>query len=164
MKRIAARKRCTIAEAVYWYNVAPNDDVYSATAPANKLYNYEIRVLGIDRVLHSEPGDVGDSVWVKPPEARSHTKYKLGTVTKVISERTMEVDGMPRHVRDLRSAVPPETAPTRVQIFISDDEELPLLPLRRGAEEESSDSDGEVDRPMPRRSGRAKRFPDRYGL
>ena len=170
VKRIAARKRCTIAEAVYWYNVARNDDVDSATAPANKLYNYEIRVLGIDRVLHSEPGaidspyDVGDSVWVEPPEARCHTKYKLGTVTKVISEQTMEVDGMPRHVRDLRSAVPPETAPTRAQIFICDDEELPLLPVRREAEDGSSDSDGEVDRPMPRRSGRAKRFPDRYGL
>ena len=170
VKRIAARKRCTIAEAVYWYNVAPNDDVDSATAPANKLYNYEIRVLGIDRVLHSEPGaidspyDAGDSVWVKPPEARCHTKYKLGTVTKVISEQTMEVDGMPRHVRDLRSAVPPETAPTRAQIFISDDEELPLLAVRREADEGSYDSDGEVDRPMPRRSGRAKRFPDRYGL
>ena len=136
--------------------MAPNDDVDSATAPANKLYNYEIRVLGIDRVLHSEPVaidspyDVGDSVWVKPPEARCHTKYKLGTVTKVISEQTIEVDGMPRHVRDLRSAVPPETAPTRAQIFISDDEELPLLPVRREAEEGSSDSDGEVNRPMPR--------------
>ena len=69
-------------------------------------------------------------MWVKPPEARCHTKYKLGTVTKVIFEQTMEVDGMPRHVRDLRSAVPPETAPTRAQIFISDDEELPLLPAR----------------------------------
>ena len=106
-------------------------------------------MLGIDRVLHSGPGaidspyDVGDSVWVKPPEARCHTKYKLGTVTKVISEQSMEVDGMPRHVRDLRSAVPPETAPTRAQIFISDDEELPLLPVRRESEEGSSDSDGE---------------------
>ena len=39
-KRIAARKHCTIPEAVYWYNVAPKDDVDSATAPANKLYNY----------------------------------------------------------------------------------------------------------------------------
>ena len=36
VKRIAARTRCTIEEAVYWYNVAPKDDVDSATAPANK--------------------------------------------------------------------------------------------------------------------------------
>ena len=53
VKRIAARK-CSIAEAVYWYNVAPKDDVDTATAPANRLYNYEMRVLGIDRVLHDE--------------------------------------------------------------------------------------------------------------
>ena len=170
VKRIAARKHCTIAEAVYWYNVAPKDDIDSATAPANKLYNYEVRLLGIDRVLHSEPGaidspyDVGDTVWVKPSMNRCHTKYKLGTVTRVVSEQTMEVDGMPRHVRDLRSAVPPETAPTTAQTFMSDDEELPLLLARRGSEEESSDSEEEVDRPTPRRSGREKRFPDRYGL
>ena len=103
-------------------------------------------------------------MWVKPSENRCHTKYKLGTVTRVVSEQTMEVDGMPRHVRDLRSAVPPETAPTTAQSFMSDDEELPLLPARRGSEEESSDSEEEVDRPTPRRSGREKRFPDRYGL
>ena len=43
--------------------------------------------------------------------------------------------GMPRHVRDLRSAVPPETGPTRAQTFMSDYEELPLLPARRGSED-----------------------------
>ena len=61
-------------------------------------------------------------------------------------------------------AIPPEIAPTMAQIFMSDDEELPLLPAHRGAEEESSDSEEEVDHPMPRRSGREKRFPDCYGL
>ena len=74
---------------------------------------------------------------------------------------------MPRHVCDLRSAVPPETAPTPAppaQTFMSDDEELPLFPARRGSEEDSSDSEEEVDRPIPRRSGREKRIPDRYGL
>ena len=170
MKRIAARTHCTIAEAVYWYSVAPKDDIDSATALANKLYNYKVRLFGIDRILHSEPGaidspyDVGDAVCVKPSENRCHTKYKLGTVTRVVCEQTMEVDGMPRHVRDLRSAVPPETAPTPAQTFMGDDEELPLLPARRGSEEESSDSEEEVDRPTPKRSGREKRFPDRYGL
>ena len=170
VKRIATRKHCTIAEAVYWYNVAPKDDVDSATAPANMLYDYRVRLLGIDHALPSEPGaidspyDVGDVVWVKPAENRCHTKYKLGTVTGVVSEQTMEVDGMPRHVRDLRSAVPPEPAATTAQIFISDDEELPLLPARRGSEKNSSDSEEDVDRPMSRRSGRAKRFLDRYGL
>ena len=92
---------------MYWYNVAPKDDVDSATAPANMLYDYRVRLLGIDHVLPSEPGaidssyDVGDAVWVKLAENRCHTKYKLGTVTGVVSEQTMQVNGMPRHVRDL---------------------------------------------------------------
>ena len=61
-------------------------------------------------------------------------------------------------------ARPPETARTTAQTFMSDDEELPLLPAHRGSEEESSDGEEEVDRPASRRSGREKRFPDRYGL
>ena len=92
--------------------------------------------------------------------AQLTVRTTFGTVTRVVSEQTMEVDGMPRYVRDLRSAVPPETAPTTAQTFMSDDEELPLLPARRGSEEESSDSEEEVDRPTPRRSGREKRFPE----
>ena len=66
-------------------------------------------------------------------EAGREPMHKLGTVTGVVAEQTMEVDGMPRHVRDLRSAVPPEPAAKTAQIFISDDEELPLLPARRGS-------------------------------
>ena len=96
VKRIAARKHCTIAKAVHWYTVAPKYDIDSATAPANKLYNYEVQLLGVDRVLHSEPGaidspyDVGDTVRVKPSESRCHTKYSVGTVTRVVSEQIME--------------------------------------------------------------------------
>ena len=48
VKRIAARKRCTIPEAVYWYKVTPKDDVSSATAPANMVYRYRIRLKGIN--------------------------------------------------------------------------------------------------------------------
>ena len=91
-------------------------------------------------------------------------EIQVGNWVRVVSEQTMEVDGMPRHVLDLRSAVPPETAPTTAQTFMGDDDELPLLPARRGSEEESSYIEEEVDHPMPRRSGREKRFPDRYGL
>ena len=83
------------------------------------------------------------------------------TVTGVISNHTVEVDGMPRHVRDLRSAVPPEVPPDRTQTF-SDDEVIPLLLVRHGAEEESSSSDEEVDRPLPRRGSRERQPPDRY--
>ena len=166
VKRIAARKRCTITGLCIG-TIWRRKTISTRQLP---LYNYEIRVLGIDHVLNSETGaidslyDVGDAMWVKPSENRCHTRYTLVTVTRVVSEQTMDVDGMPRHVRDLRSAVPPDTTPTTAHTFMSDDEELPLLPAYRGSQEESSDSDEEVDRHMPRRSGRLKRLPDRYGL
>ena len=139
VKRIAARMGCPIAEAVYWYNVTPKDDVDPASAPANKLYSYEIRVRGVDRVLTDElgdvnsPYDVGDDVWVKPPGSRFNTKYQLGTVTKLISPHTVEVGGMPRHVRDLRSAVLLEANPERAprHELLGDDDEAPgVAPVR----------------------------------
>ena len=48
VKRIATRKQCTIPKAVYWYNVTPKDDVSSATAPANMVYRYRIRLKEIN--------------------------------------------------------------------------------------------------------------------
>ena len=38
VKRIAAKIRCPIQEAVYWYNITPKDDVSPSTAPANSIY------------------------------------------------------------------------------------------------------------------------------
>ena len=66
---------------------------------------------GVDRVLTDElgdvnsPYDVGDDVWVKPPGSRCNT---------------VEVDGMPRHVRDLRSAVLREANPDVTGVTASD--------------------------------------------
>ena len=48
VKTIAARKDCTVSEAVYWYNVTPKDDVSSSTAPATALHRYHVRVKGIE--------------------------------------------------------------------------------------------------------------------
>uniref|UniRef100_A0A5S6QEJ5 Integrase catalytic domain-containing protein n=1 Tax=Trichuris muris TaxID=70415 RepID=A0A5S6QEJ5_TRIMR len=52
VKVIAARKECGISEAVYWYNLRPRDDCSEATAPANAIYRYPVRVRGIDPVTH----------------------------------------------------------------------------------------------------------------
>ena len=40
VERIAARKVCTIAEAVYRYNTTPKDAVTAASAPANAIHQY----------------------------------------------------------------------------------------------------------------------------
>ena len=113
VKVIAARKNCTVAEAVYWHNVSPRSDGGPESAPAERLYQYKVRVRGLDGVeaanternaecVERVPYRRGDSVWVRPPGARCDEQYTQGTVTDLISEQAVAVDGMPRHTRDLR--------------------------------------------------------------
>ena len=42
IKRITARKQCTVTEAVYRYNTPPKDDVSIASAPANAIHHYRV--------------------------------------------------------------------------------------------------------------------------
>lgn len=114
IKVTAARKNCTVAEAVYWHNVSPRTDGGPESAPAELLYSYRVRVRGVDGLAAADRADAGsdhgesapyrrgDRVWVRPPGARCDEQYATGTVTDVISEQAVAVDGMPRHVRDLR--------------------------------------------------------------
>ena len=112
VKRIDARKWCTIPEAVYWYNVTPKDDVSTATAPANMVYQYRIQLKGINGTpapTHNQQQAVfkpGDRCTTKPG-GRCTTKYKMGRVTGINSVQNITVDGMPRHVKDLRPIVGP---------------------------------------------------------
>ncbi|MEL7521978.1 MAG: DDE-type integrase/transposase/recombinase, partial [Cyanobacteria bacterium J06553_1] len=106
VKTIAARKECSIGEAVHLYNVTPRDDCTSDTAPANVLYRYTVRVRAVDTVPEKSKGvsryQCGDLVWVRPPDVRCDQRYTEGIVTRTVSEQTVEVDGMPRHVKHLR--------------------------------------------------------------
>uniref|UniRef100_A0A5S6Q3K8 Integrase catalytic domain-containing protein n=1 Tax=Trichuris muris TaxID=70415 RepID=A0A5S6Q3K8_TRIMR len=116
VKVIAARKNCSVNEAVYRYNLMPRDDCSVDKAPANAVYRYSVRVRGVDPVVADiqsvqSPYSVGDRVWVKPPRARCDSKYQKGTVTGVLSNQAVEVDGTPRHVRDLRRRTPSSHAP-----------------------------------------------------
>ena len=107
VKVIATRKQCGVGEAVYWYNVTPRDDCGEETAPANALYRYSVRVRGVDEMERepraaNEVYTVGDAVWVKPPGGRCDRQYEKGEVTGIVSPQAVEVDGVARHVRDLR--------------------------------------------------------------
>ena len=103
-----------VPEAVYWYNIMPKDDVSSATALANMVYQYRIRLKGINRtsvLTHNQQQAVfklGDRAWVKTPHGRCTTKYKVGHVTGITSAQNITVDGMPHHVKDLRPIVGPD--------------------------------------------------------
>ena len=114
VKVTAARKNCTVAEAVYWHNVSPRADGGPESAPVELLYRYKVRVRGVDRLAAADGEDAGadhsestayrrgDCVWVRPPGARCDERYATGTVTDLLSEQAVAVDGMPRHTRDLR--------------------------------------------------------------
>ena len=110
IKRIAARTQCDIREAVYLYNITPLDDVNETTAPINAVHQYLARIKGVDVVEKRDSGSndhykVGDEVWVKGPQNRCFKRFKCGRVTKLISPQAVEVDGLPRHVKDIRRRV-----------------------------------------------------------
>ena len=106
VKTMVARKGCSVMEAVYLYNVTPRDGCTPETAPMNSLGGHEARVRGIDEQVAETKAvcryDVGDEVWKRPANNRCDMQYEMGTVTRVVSEQTVEVDGVPRHVKDLR--------------------------------------------------------------
>lgn len=164
IKVIAARKGCSVAEAVYLYNLRPRDDYESSSAPANMLYQYPVRVRGVDPCEESKweadgPYQIGDEVWVRPPNVRCDEQHKRGRVTNILSHQALEVDGVPRHVRDLHCCNP-QTSQEDVATTDSEDSEL-LIQLPGRADEEEGDEDAaaenELDREGPRRSLRVRR-------
>uniref|UniRef100_A0A5S6QCQ1 Integrase catalytic domain-containing protein n=1 Tax=Trichuris muris TaxID=70415 RepID=A0A5S6QCQ1_TRIMR len=136
VKVIAARKGCSIPEAVYLHNITPRDGSTVSSAPAGVVYKYTMRVRGIDLCPEEDqPVEatyaVGDEVWVKPPGGRCDTTYHQGLVTGVISRQAVEVDGTPRHVRDLRRRAPgDESSGNRPQIDNQDDKPIVADPRR----------------------------------
>ncbi|KFD60909.1 LOW QUALITY PROTEIN: hypothetical protein M514_26898 [Trichuris suis] len=115
VKVIAARKRCPVAEAVHLYNITPRNGCDPETAPVNMLYAYRIRLRGVNRPVREKPHehcscDIGDCVWVKPPATRCNSRYQRGVVIGIVSEHAVEVDGIPRHIRDLRRRAPSENS------------------------------------------------------
>lgn len=114
VKVIAARKRCSVAEAVHLYNVSPRDGTTVTDAPARGVYCHEVRdcvrdaEAPVHRTLDSTPCDhnsgyaEGDQVWVRKRGERCTSESQTGVITKVNSPQVVEVDGVPRHIRDVR--------------------------------------------------------------
>ena len=174
IKCIAARTWCSVMEAIYWYNVTPKDDASASTAPANIIYSYTARIRDVDVTLPPEDAgpssyEVGDSVWVKIPHGRCTTQFGKGTITGVYSPHSVLVDGIPRHVKDVR---PVRGADATYCSSASSDDEAPMLYLpwedpiasesdhsdrgQRGPGDTSEDDDGAESIPL-RRSSRLKR-------
>ena len=93
---------------LFWYNNSPNTN---GIIPAEATYVYPVRLPGLssdvdvrDQPENGTPYQVGDIVYVKPVDVKCTAVWPTGTVTAVISNVSVEVDGMPRHVRDIRLA------------------------------------------------------------
>jgi len=95
---------------VFWYNNTPNS---VGIIPAAVIHAYHPRLprelvkKELERDLSAkETGTnsykIGDNVFVKPGKVRCDTKWKQGTVTKLISDKVVEIDRVNRHVADVR--------------------------------------------------------------
>uniref|UniRef100_A0A5S6QJ61 RNA-directed DNA polymerase n=1 Tax=Trichuris muris TaxID=70415 RepID=A0A5S6QJ61_TRIMR len=161
VKVIAARKGCSIEEAVYLYNITPRDDRTSQAAPANGVYKYAVRIRRVDvsskeGPQESSPYAAGDAVWVKPAGIRCDRRYQTGTVTGVMSSQAVEVDGFPRHVRDLRPRAPVVDS-TSVLEDSQDDELILTFPTRSETAETPSGQINDPPEQEPRRSARIRK-------
>ena len=93
--------------------------------------------------MYTEEGEgsvsirVGEEVWVKPPDAKCTTQWGRGIATVMPSRNNLSVDGMPRHILDVRRV------------------------LKRSEDEENRDERevAEENEAVPRRSQRERRQP-----
>ena len=114
IKVIVARKQCSVDEAVHLYNVSPRDGETMAEAPACAVYKYRVRdrVSGLgghsaDRAAQRDRDRgrgyvIGDPVWLRRRGTRCSESSVPGVVTAVNSPWVVEIDGVPRHIRDVR--------------------------------------------------------------
>ena len=109
IKVIAARKRCSILEAVFWYNATSKDGVSPPTAPANMVHAYHLRLQSIDIGMSPCKAQgkyrIGDVVCVKTPHSNCIDKLRMGYVIEIISLQSVRVDRVPCHVKDLQQVV-----------------------------------------------------------
>ncbi len=148
IKRMAARANADPLDMVYWYNSTPKDGVKEESVPGSQLHSYRWRTLrtcvnpNSSCAKEGSTLSAGDRVFVKPGGARCFTKWPVGHITRVNSSTNVDVDGIPRHVADVRV--------------------VPLLQSGDCSDGSEAAEDEETDH--PRRSRRDRRPPDRYGV
>lgn len=113
VKVMVARQKCTVPEAVHRYNFTPKDDQQAATAPAQELFRHTGRdlVFSSHDTISPETGprdgrqrgyEVGDPVWFRKRGDQCSQVSSRGVVTRLISPQTLEVNGVPWHIRNVR--------------------------------------------------------------
>ena len=80
---------------------------------------------------------VGQSVFVKPPNAKCNTRWQPGKITAIHSALKVDVDGVPRHVKDIR--IQNVDSDLRHSMFVEDSKTQPI-----SEDESESDEDGDT--------------------
>ena len=104
IKSVVMRSGKPVEEAVYWYN---NSMRVNGVVPVEAVYRYKLRLMGEGSedqpvILTHQIFSVWDMVYVKPPKVKCTSAWDIGKVTNIVSEQAVEVDGVYRHVGDLR--------------------------------------------------------------
>ena len=108
VKRIAERAGIDPEEAAFWYNISPRSGQKKESVPQDQIFKYTWRQPGeVPDGQHRKCSKVavGDEVWVKPPRARCTSHWRRGTITGINSDNNVSVDGLPRHILDIRPVV-----------------------------------------------------------
>ena len=114
IKRAAARSKADPLDMVYWYNIAPKDSSNEQSTPASSIFRYKWRFLDQRQCLEEINCDfkVGHEVFVKPPGARCSSEWQRGRITGINSQLSIDVNGIPRHIGDVRSVHKEEASVT----------------------------------------------------
>ena len=124
IKRMMARSGGTVQEMVYWYNNTPN---VSNVIPSNSVYSYTSgtgpEVKGNSTRFRStqlNPYKLGDIVYIKPVNTKCTTVWKKGLVTALVCNTAAMVNGITRHIGDLRlcHADPKEVETDSVEVSV----------------------------------------------
>ena len=111
IKAIAERAMISPLKAVYWYNTTPRSGQKAESVPYKSLFSYEWRHPDVEP-LGAEQADcqlkIGDEVWIKPGSGRCTEQWGRGVITNVNSGNNVSVNGMPRHILDVRPVVDQE--------------------------------------------------------
>ncbi|XP_065654532.1 uncharacterized protein LOC136081163 [Hydra vulgaris] len=185
VKRTAARAQICPLLAVFWYNATPTVGTNEESAPASQKKKYVWR-LPIQEEKNTETQEssrqvmktyrIGEKVYVRPADAKCTSVWKIGTVTDILTNTNIEIDGVPRHVRDVRIAPASNSSNASSKIVISEEvdsdesdlEDLDIFATREeGTEETVVDAEEEADGreivdnllPAIRRSTRERKKP-----
>ena len=109
IKAMAERGNISPMEAVFSYNMSPSAGQADNSVPQRTVFRYEWRHPAVQPDLKDHDTEttvkVGEEVWVKPAGARCTALWPKGVVTAINSRNNVSVDGMPRHILDVRRVV-----------------------------------------------------------